>query len=236
MNKQAFYDGARNLFGGRMTQAQVDGCEVIMAACRGLPISWVAYLLATALHETASTMQPVRETLAESDEGAVNRLESAWKAGRLKWVRTPYWRFDATGKTWIGRGYVQLTHRDNYAKASDLVGVDLVADPSLAMQPSIAAKVLVEGSVRGIFTGKRLADYLPGDYAGARRIINGTDRAALIAGYARQFEAALTAGRWGSGPPPAQQMEPAQPAKSGLFAALIAALAAIIKAIFGERK
>lgn len=236
MNRSAFYESARPLFGGKMTQAQVDGCEVLLAACHGLPVSWAAYLLATALHETASTMQPVRETLAGTDEKAVNRLESAWKAGKLKWVRTPYWRFDATGKTWLGRGYVQLTHRDNYAKATELVGVDLVEDPSLAMQPSIAAKVLVEGSVRGIFTGKRLADYLPGDYSGARRIINGTDRAALIAGYARQFEAALTAGRWGSGPPPEQKPTATQPAASGLFAALIAAVTAILKAIFGAKK
>lgn len=233
MNREAFYAGIRPLFGGEMKQAQVDGCERIMAACDRLPITWAAYMLATALHETASTMQPVRETLARTDAEAVNRLERAWKAGRLKWVKTPYWRFDDSGKTWLGRGYVQLTHRDNYTKASQLVGVDLLADPSRAMHPEIAAKILVEGSVRGMFTGKRLADYLPGDYTGARRIINGTDRAAMIAGYARRFEDALASARWGTGAVSAGRLQDDTPAPAtGLFAAIVAAL----KSIFGGTK
>ena len=66
----------------------------------------LAYMLATAFHETAATMQPVRETLAESDASAAARLEHAWRAGRLGAVATPYWRADAEGKYWFGRGLV----------------------------------------------------------------------------------------------------------------------------------
>lgn len=55
---------------------------------------------------------------------------------------------------------------------------------------------MVDGMEAGRFTGKKLSDYLPGDYVNARRIINGTDKAEQIAGYARQFEAALKAGGW----------------------------------------
>jgi putative chitinase len=48
--------------------------------------------------------------------------------------------------------------------------------------------------IRGMFTGKKLADYFDGkraDWTGARRIVNGTDKAAVIAGYGRAYYAAL---------------------------------------------
>ena len=51
---------------------------------------------------------------------------------------------------------------------------------------------MVRGMTEGLFTGKRLSDYLPGNYTWARRVINGNDKATTIAGYARHFEAALT--------------------------------------------
>jgi putative chitinase len=72
----------------------------------------------------------------------------------------------------------------------------------MALQPEIAAKILVKGMQEGWFTGKKLADYLPQHAANrlqfqqARRIINGTDKADLIAGYALQFQSALDAGGW----------------------------------------
>lgn len=191
MTRAAFFDAIRPMFGGKLTQEQVQGIEILLTATDGLPVSHRAYLLATAKHETANTMQPVREALAKTDAGAAAALEKAWKAGKLKWVKTPYWRFDADGKAWFGRGYVQLTHKANYQKAGKRMGIDLVADPSAALSPMIAARILVQGCAEGWFTGKKLADYLPGDYAGARRVVNGTDKADLIAGYAREFEAAI---------------------------------------------
>lgn len=195
MSRADFYAALRRsgsgVFGTSLSQRQVDGIEALLAATDGLPITHRAYLLATAYHETDRTMQPVRETLAGTDDEAIRRLERAWAKGRLKGVKRPYWRRDADGKTWLGRGYVQLTHRDNYVRAGRELGVDLVADPGLAMQPTIAAQILVRGCQEGWFTGKRLSDYLPGDYLGARRIVNGTDRAADIARYAEAFEAAL---------------------------------------------
>lgn len=197
MNRAAFYAALRKrdsgLFGTSLTQAQVDGLEVLLTACSGRPISHVAYLLATAYHETGKTMQPIREAYGKTDGDSINRLERAWKAGKLPSVRTPYWRPDASGKAWFGRGYVQLTHRDNYAKASALTGVDLLSHPEKAMVPQIAAQILVEGCTAGMFTGARLAQYLPGDPVGARRVVNGTDKAQQIATYAKAFEAALAA-------------------------------------------
>lgn len=197
MNIEKFFAALRardsGLFGTSLTQAQVDGINTILAASERLPVSHRAYLLATAYHETGRRMQPVREAFGTSDADTIRRLDAAWKAGKMPQVKAPYWRLDADGKAWFGRGFVQITHKANYAKAGAMVGKDLVRTPGLALEPGIAAKILVEGCERGIFTGKKLSDYLPGDYAGARRVVNGTDRAELIAGYARSFERALKA-------------------------------------------
>jgi predicted chitinase len=200
MNRSAFYASVRErasgIFGTSLSQAQVTGVEAILdeAERRGTPPQHLAYILATAYHESAHTMQAVRETLATTDDGAIRALESAWKRGKLPWVKTPYWRKDANGKSWFGRGLVQITHHPNYSKLGLLIGVDLVKDPSKALELSTAVKILFVGMELGSFTGKSLSDYISdgrADYEGARRIVNGTDKAALIAGYAKAFEKAL---------------------------------------------
>ena len=209
MNRAVFFAALRRkgsgVFGTSLTQKQVDGCEAILAACAGLRLPFVAYILATAYHETAYTMQPVRETLASTDDQAIARLERAWSTGRLKWVKTPYWRKDADGKTWLGRGYVQLTHKVNYARAGRELAIDLVTNPDLAMQPTVAALILVRGSMEGWFTSKKLADYAAGDgfdYVNARAVINGDVRGngAKIAREAKAFEAALIEAGWNKAP------------------------------------
>jgi hypothetical protein len=48
---------------------------------------------------------------------------------------------------------------------------------------------------RGIFTGKKLDDYFNAktdDWINARRIINGTDRASLVADYGHEYYAAIS--------------------------------------------
>lgn len=202
--RRIFFDEVRkSLFAGRLKQREVQGLNAILDRWAALSEATriaagggdaLAYVLATAFHETAATMQPVRETLALSDVEAVARLEKAFAAGRLPTVKTPYWRPDAEGRTWLGRGLVQLTHRRNYEAMSALTGVDLFSEPGRAMEMAVAVKILVDGMRAGSFTGCRLADYFAGgraDWVGARKIINGTDRAELVAGYARAFRLAL---------------------------------------------
>jgi len=183
-----FFDAMRPMFGGSLTQDQVNGLLVILEAWKKVGsgnLRDLAYILATAKHETADTMQPVRETKAPTDAKAKEWLTKAWKAGKLGQVKTPYWN---TG--FFGRGYVQLTHEDNYRKAGDKLGLDLVADPSKAMIPEIAALILIRGMQEGWFTGKKLSDF-PSDFVSSRAVVNGSDRATLIAGYAYGFLQAL---------------------------------------------
>jgi predicted chitinase len=206
MNRAAFYAALRKpngLFGGKLSTDQVKGMETILNEWEASKLTdsrWLAYMLATTFLETATTMLPVLET-RQPDEAAnpsidtaIARLESSWKRGRMPWVKTAYWRKDKDGKSWLGRGLVQLTHRVNYEKMSPLVGVDLVANPSAALMDYVAVKIMFAGMTKGIFTGKKLSDYFDGDsddWTGARRIINGTDRAADVAGYAKKFHASI---------------------------------------------
>ena len=77
---------------------------------------------------------------------------------------------------------------------SALTGIDLVADPDRAMEMDAAVTILIEGMLQGSFTGHKLADHLNAtteDWVNARRIVNGTDRAEKLAGYAKAFHAAM---------------------------------------------
>lgn len=207
-NPKAFFDGVKRVTGG-LEQPQVDGINLILAEWekRGLTEpTWLAYMLATAWHETAHSLQPVIETYnAANDKGvnpsletAIARLDHAFATGRLKWVKTPYWRKDANGQSWLGRGFVQLTFKTNYQNAQNKTGLPLVAHPEMMLESAPACRVMFDGMIGGWFTSKKLSDYLGNgkhDFVNARRIINGLDRADDIAGYAHTFEEAIAAGR-----------------------------------------
>lgn len=179
-----FWKAARKLFGGSLTQAQVNGIETILAASEGLPIGHRAYLLATARHETADTMQPITEY-------GGRKYFDKYDTGKLAKALGNTPGKDGDGYLYRGRGYVQITGRANYAKAGKKLGVDLIGNPDAALNPDIAARILVRGCSEGWFTGKKLSDYLGDDFRNARRVVNGTDKADLIAGYAIEFGKAL---------------------------------------------
>ncbi|HYD45822.1 MAG TPA: glycoside hydrolase family 19 protein [Phenylobacterium sp.] len=199
-NEAAFFANVRaGILGPTLSQDEVTGCQAILAAAEGLPISWAAYMLATAYHETKSTMQPVREAYWLTQDQADRYFFRMYDPhGARPGVAAELGNTQpGDGVRFCGRGYVQLTGRRNYQRAQNALGVHLVTNPDLAMDRAIAAKIMRRGMVEGWFTGKKLADYLPRPgFTAARRIINGTDRAGDIAIYARRFQAALLAGEW----------------------------------------
>lgn len=200
INRKFFFDYIKNsLFDGKLNQSQVNGLTLILDAWEPAMSNrddrWLAYMLGTTHHETGRTMQPVRETFAQTTAKAINILESAWKAGRLPWVATPYWRLDANGKSWLGRGLVQLTHKSNYQRIGQKLGIDLVTEPDAAMNPAVAVQIMLRGMTDGVFTGKKLSDFFTpgkGDWRNARKIINQLERADLVATYARNYYAAIS--------------------------------------------
>lgn len=151
----------------------------------------VAYLLATIRWETGHTFVPLAEKRA-----------SAAKQPAIAKLQDRYW---STG--FYGRGYVQITWLQNYAKAGQqlagkrIAGKVIAADsftknPDAVLDPDVAYAIASRGMLEGWFTGKKLADYINDaktDYVSARKIINGTDRAADIALLANQFELLLRA-------------------------------------------
>ena len=179
---RAFFDLIRkDLFGGKLTAKQVEGIEFLLSATEGLSLRHRAYLLATVLHETDATMQPIFE---RGRRAYFDKYEPNTPIGRDLGNTRP-----GDGYLFRGRGYVQITGRANYRKASERLGVDLLAFPDEALKPQIAAKILVRGCLEGWFTGQKLADH--DGYAEMRRVVNGKDRAWLIAGHADAFEKAL---------------------------------------------
>lgn len=180
INRFNFFSSVRHsIFNGKIRNKQVQGLNAILDEweAQGLTdLRWLAYMLATTYHETAGTMQPIEEY----GKGK----------GRKYGIPDP-----ETGLVYYGRGYVQLTWKANYEIMGNLLDKPLVEAPELALKPDIATQILFEGMIKGMFTGKKLSDYFNStkeDWINARRIINGTDKATLIAGYANKFYNALT--------------------------------------------
>jgi len=147
----------------------------------GLLRNQLAYVLATAEWETNKTFLPVKEAYY---------LGNSAEAYRKKLRYYP----------WYGRGFVQLTWKENYIKAGEKLGKDLITNPDRAMEPDTAAWVLVLGMKEGWFTGKKLSDYITLKTSGfteARRIVNGTDKAKEIAVLAKKWDKDLLASGYG---------------------------------------
>lgn len=164
---------------GPLDNMQVTTINDLLSAAAHWPIGWLAYGLATAWHE--ARLKPIPE----------------WGKGKGR----PYAAPGKYGQPQYGRGLVQITWDRNYEWADKALGLDgsLLKNFDRALEPEIATAILVKGMETGAFTGKKLADYIPSrgtpsQFGNARRIINGTDKAAQIAGYAEAFQGALDKG------------------------------------------
>lgn len=163
------------LFQGSLSQVQVAALNYLVQRCEEYQLTYpeAAYVLATAYHETAATMLPIKE------RGSDTYLRSK-----------KYYPH-------IGYGYVQLTWEANFRRVGKLIGVDLLNYPEKALEKEIASEILIKGMVFGWFTGVGFHRKCPvyrynlASYVRARKIVNGTDKAEKIAEYAMTFEKAL---------------------------------------------
>jgi hypothetical protein len=162
---------------GKLSQSQVNGINYLLDRIENdtrpainnktVWMRQIAYTFASIKHEVRNTYESIPEdsnTMCKGYDG---------------------------GCRYKGRGYIQLTHRPNYVKFSKILKKDLVANPDLALNRDIAYFVTSYGLHYGSFTGVALGRYIRAgktDYYNARRVVNRTDKANLIKGYAIGFQ------------------------------------------------
>ncbi len=180
IDRTYFFDRIKKLgLFSRLTEKQVAGMSAILDEWEQQKLSdnrQLAYIFATIYHETYDWNKPMREMYPTREKGTEQYLKSK-----------PYYPF-------YGRDFCHTTWRANYVKVRRFTGIDVVTYPDKIAELPLAAKVCVHFMVTGLYTGRKLADYISGskcDYINARRVINGTDKANLVAGYAIKFESSL---------------------------------------------
>lgn len=248
MNRTTFLAYARRApFGGRLTQSQKDGMIAILdewdrrqSTGKVIDNRWLAYMLATTFHETGATMQPVTENLTYSSERLVEVWPSRFPtiASAKPFARNPRKLANKVyggrlGNTapddgWLyrGRGLPQITGKANYDKFG------IAKTPEKAVEMATAIRILFDGMIKGLFTGRKLADYfnqVDNDPVGARAIIS-TDKAKLIAGYYRSFLDALEVAR---SPAEVADVTPAAAAADDVPAAKSKSIWAVLLSVFG---
>lgn len=194
-----YFDAVReSLFHGHLGEDQVTGQDAILTAWEtyvdGEDLRWLAYMLATTYHETSQEMMPIEEYGKGS--------------GQSYGIPDP-----ETGQTYYGRGFVQITHRENYSRAD--AEMHFTGDNSCewhadnALIPMVAARIMYAGMTEGWFrsdaqgpqTLKRYFSSSANDPFTAREIINGDKTTipswaddnigTLISGYHYHFLTAL---------------------------------------------
>jgi hypothetical protein len=154
----------------------------------------LSYILATVKHETDNTFDSIHEKGGNSYfekmyDPILGKDENRRKLALLNGNKN-----QGDGVKYHGRGFSQLTWKNNYILMGKKFNVDLVNYPDKALDHELAMKILIYGSEYGKFTGVKLSDFINEksvDYFNARKVINGTDKAELIKSYAIKIEKIL---------------------------------------------
>lgn len=168
---------------GKLSIKQVEGFEAIFNAYESFNVAdrkKLSYILATVWHETGKTMQPIEEYGKGKKRKYGKRV---WLSGK-HYTDIPH--------VFYGRGHTQNTWRDNYLKLTkaNTKGWDFVNNPNLLLKMEQSIWATFYAMINGLYTGKKLSDYFnknKNDAKGARRIINGSDKAILISLYHNKF-------------------------------------------------
>lgn len=209
INRDFFFDHLHDrLYPNGLNRSQVDGHTAVLEAWESGHASeddrWLAYMLGTAHREAGPGLQPIEENLnysaqrllqvfagrfsvAEANDYAHQPERIANRAYEGRIGNGP----EASGDGWRyrGRGLVQITGKDNYAKFG------IAASPEDALDPQKSVTILFDGMINGKFTGKRLATYFSpskADWTGARAIVNPGEPGGRVAVDARSYYAAIS--------------------------------------------
>lgn len=181
IDKVKFYAAIRaNGLFKSLTQTQVDSIDAILNECEKQGVTdvrQIGYILATPYHECYNPKHP--ET----------RLTPIKEFGGEKYLKSKKYY------PYFARGFSGLTWDYNFKKEGKRLNIDLLNNPDLILDIPIAANSHVYCMVHGSYTGKKLSDYINDkkcDLVNSRRIINGTDKAELIASYAEKFITSLS--------------------------------------------
>ncbi len=196
VNRTKFFNEFRARFES-LSQSQVQGYDAIFDFWDKSNLTdnrWLAYVLATAFHETGEDMQPLREGFCGSDQCSINAVTRLFEKGV---IGINYSIPEANGNSYFGRGLVQITFGDNYKKLGQALGMgsQLYDNPSLALNMEIAVKIMFKGMIDGLFTTQSLSDFFSTsvtDWDGARDIINPDKLGQLVGDYGRKFFQCLT--------------------------------------------
>jgi len=207
----------RTAFGTSPTQQQRTGLTTLLQKIAQdsdiTDLRWASYMLATVKLETAHTFTPIAEFGCNDANNPVCTpvtLKNGQVVSRAYGNHVPCPNLSLkppllcpNGKkthTYYGRGYVQITHKDNYKSLGKQIGLgdQLVHAPERALDPDVAYSIMSVGMRQGLFTGDKLSDYINNvkcDYSSARKIINPGDTGTygMIAKYAEKFQCMLEA-------------------------------------------
>jgi len=202
-------------------------------------LRWLAYVLGTAYHETGFVVRPIRETGRDEEADVMRLLEAAYVKGRIK---KRYWVRETNGKSYYGRGFVQLTWPENYKRVGEKIGLQtgLYDEPDVALERPSSVKIIYRGMIDGLYTaGHALPRYFaPGkdaDWVNARRIVNGYDKAEQIADYAKTYLSALRVVPVAADAQPPAPAPPAPPARPVIDTAFAYYPPGIVASIAGEK-
>lgn len=194
INRKFFFEQTRvTLFRGTFSTKQVNGLTAILDEWeKNYPNNddrWLAYMLATAHHETGRTMQPIEEWGKGRELPYGKKLKMAKDK---KGNRIPY---SDTTEIFYGRGFVQLTWYENYDRAGRKLGKDFLHNAAGVMEMDNATKIMFIGMTEGWFTGAKLSSFFNStteNWKNARKIINGLDKWDLVKDYALKYYAAIS--------------------------------------------
>lgn len=163
VDRKFFFDQWRKAYGA-LNSTQVAGLDAILDAVDEFKVFnpyHFGAVMATVMIEVGKKMYPVREGFATTDAGARAAVKKLYNAGKIsKNYALPD---PETGHSYYGRGYPQTTHKENYQKTGEVLGVGgmFVYNPDLLLQPKWAARGMIVMMQKGLYrAGNSLANRL----------------------------------------------------------------------------